>query len=158
MAGRAETPEKVTMPTNRLVKRLQGDDRVELFRAARASDFSPYFRVAESATAPVVRIEGGDKIMLGSNNYLGLADHPDIRAGALSALDRFGSAVTGSRLLNGTIDLHIELENEIADWHGTDDALVFTTGYQTNLGTIAALVGPSDRIVVDSAAHASIRP
>jgi 8-amino-7-oxononanoate synthase len=145
------------MSTNRLVKRLQGDDRVELFRAARASDFSPYFRVAESVTAPVVRIEGDEKIMLGSNNYLGLADHPAIRAGAHDALNKFGAAVTGSRLLNGTLDLHIELENEIAEWHGTDDALVFTTGYQTNLGTIAALVGPADRIVVDGAAHASIR-
>ena len=145
------------MSTNNLLERLKGDDRVDLLRAVRASDVSPYFRVMESTAAPVVQVEGKDRIMLGSNNYLGLADHPAIRAGAQDALDRFGGAATGSRLLNGTLDLHTELEAEIADWHGTEGALVFTTGYQTNLGTISALVGTGDRIVVDSAAHASIR-
>ncbi|QBJ96289.1 aminotransferase class I/II-fold pyridoxal phosphate-dependent enzyme [Rhodococcus sp. ABRD24] len=145
------------MAVNQLMQRLGGDARVELLRAIRESDVSPYFRVMESATAPVVRVEGADKIMLGSNNYLGLADHPGLKQGAQQALDRFGCAVTGSRLLNGTLDLHIELEAEIADWHGTDGAIVFTTGYQTNLGTISAIVGKGDVIVVDAAAHASIR-
>lgn len=145
------------MTVNRLIKRLDGDERVDLLRAVRDSDVSPYFRVMESATAPVVRVEGSDKIMLGSNNYLGLADHPDITKAAQEALDTFGSAITGSRLLNGTMDIHLELENEIREWHGTEDAMVFTTGYQTNLGTIAAVVGKGDVIVVDAAAHASIR-
>ncbi|SNT45815.1 aminotransferase class I/II-fold pyridoxal phosphate-dependent enzyme [Rhodococcoides kyotonense] len=145
------------MTVNRLIKRLDGDDRVELLRSVREADVSPYFRVMESATAPVVQVEGHDKIMLGSNNYLGLADHPDIKNAARDALDTFGSAVTGSRLLNGTMDLHLELENEIAEWHGTEGAMVFTTGYQTNVGTISAVVGKQDVIVVDSAAHASIR-
>ncbi|MFD4366686.1 aminotransferase class I/II-fold pyridoxal phosphate-dependent enzyme [Rhodococcus sp. NPDC058521] len=145
------------MAVNKLIKRLEGDDRVELLRAGRGQEGNPYFRVMESATAPVVRVEGEDRIMLGSNNYLGLADHPDIHKGAQDALDRFGGAVTGSRLLNGTMDLHLELESEIATWHGTEDAMVFTTGYQTNLGTISALMGPGDAVVVDSSAHASIR-
>lgn len=145
------------MTTNRLIRRLDDDERVDLLRAARESDVNPYFRVMESATGPVVRVEGADRIMLGSNNYLGLADHPAIRRGAQDALDRFGGAVTGSRLLNGTMDLHLELEAEIADWHGTDGAIVFTTGYQTNLGTISAIAGKGDVIVVDAAAHASIR-
>ncbi|MDG3010839.1 aminotransferase class I/II-fold pyridoxal phosphate-dependent enzyme [Rhodococcus sp. D2-41] len=145
------------MTVNRLTRRLSGDDRIELFRSVREAVGIPYFRVMESATAPTVRVEGADKIMLGSNNYLGLADHPAIRQGAQDALDRFGAAITGSRLLNGTIDLHLELEAEIAAWHGTEDAMVFTTGYQTNVGTISAVVGPGDLVVVDSAAHASIR-
>ena len=145
------------MAANRLTQRLSGDDRIELFRAVREAVGIPYFRVMESATAPIVRVEGADKIMLGSNNYLGLADHPAIRKGAQDALDRFGAAVTGSRLLNGTIDLHLALEAEIAAWHGTEDAMVFTTGYQTNVGTISAVVGAGDLVVVDSAAHASIR-
>lgn len=145
------------MATNRLMRRLADDERVDLLRAARESDVNPYFRVMESAAGPVVRVEGADRIMLGSNNYLGLADHPAIRRGAQDALDRFGGAVTGSRLLNGTMDLHLDLEAEIADWHGTDGAVVFTTGYQTNLGTISAIAGKGDVIVVDAAAHASIR-
>ncbi|MDJ0395886.1 pyridoxal phosphate-dependent aminotransferase family protein [Rhodococcus sp. G-MC3] len=145
------------MTVNRLIKRLDGDERVDLLRASREADVVPYFRVMQSATAPIVRVEGQDRIMLGSNNYLGLADHPDITAAARKALDTFGSAITGSRLLNGTMDIHLELENEIREWHGTEDAMVFTTGYQANLGTIAAVVGKGDVIVVDSAAHASIR-
>ncbi|GCE41838.1 8-amino-7-oxononanoate synthase [Rhodococcus wratislaviensis] len=145
------------MAVNRLIKRLGGDDRVDLLRAVRESDVSPYFRVMESVTAPVVQVEGADRIMLGSNNYLGLADHPAIRRGAQDALDTFGGAITGSRLLNGTMDLHLDLESEIAEWHGTEDAMVFTTGYQTNLGTISAVVGKGDVVAVDAAAHASIR-
>lgn len=145
------------MTVSRLTQRLSGDPRIELFRAVREAVGIPYFRVMESATAPIVQVEGADKIMLGSNNYLGLADHPAIRQGAQDALDRFGAAITGSRLLNGTIDLHLELEAEIAAWHGTEDAMVFTTGYQTNVGTISAVVGAGDVVVVDSAAHASIR-
>lgn len=145
------------MTVKRLIKRLDGDDRIDLLRAVRDSDVIPYFRVMESAAAPIVKVEGVDKIMLGSNNYLGLADHPQIKQGAHDAVSKFGSALTGSRLLNGTIDLHLELENEIAEWHGTQEAMVFTTGYQTNLGTISAVVGKEDVIIVDAAAHASIR-
>ena len=111
----------------------------------------------QSATNAYVRCDGRARIMMGSNNYLGLADHPRVREAARKAIDDFGTASTGSRVLNGTIDLHVELEAELAAWHGTEDALVFTTGYQTNVGAIGALIGPGDAIVLDCAAHASIQ-
>jgi len=85
-----------------------------------------------------------------------LADHPAVLKGARDALERYGATITGSRLLNGTIDLHVALEQELAEWHGTEAAVVFTTGYQANLGAISGLVGAGDTVVVDSAAHASI--
>jgi 8-amino-7-oxononanoate synthase len=105
---------------------------------------------------PVVEMEGAERIMLGSNNYLGLTGDERVLKGAEDALHRFGTGLTGSRLLNGTIPLHHELEREIADWMGTEDALVFSTGHQANLGTLGTLLGPSDTVIVDSADHASI--
>jgi 8-amino-7-oxononanoate synthase len=147
---------RTTNPPKVVLERLGNDERVALMRALCEQNALPFFRVAETATAATVRVEGREVVMLGSANYLGLANHRDVVAGARAALDRFGATITGSRLLNGTIDLHIELEEELADWHGTDAAIVFTTGYQANLGAISALVGAGDTIVVDSAAHASI--
>jgi 8-amino-7-oxononanoate synthase len=94
--------------------------------------------------------------MLGSNNYLGLTGDRRVKAAAREALDRYGTALTGSRLLNGTIPLHLELEREIADWMGTADAIVFTTGYQANLGTIGTILAPGDTVICDSGDHASI--
>src|SRR5213593_4646889 len=94
--------------------------------------------------------------MLGSNNYLGLTGDPRVKAAAREALDRYGTALTGSRLLNGTIPLHVELEGEIAEWMGTEDAIVFTTGYQANLGTIGTILEPGDTVICDSGDHASI--
>ena len=94
--------------------------------------------------------------MLGSNNYLGLTGDERVMQGAESALHRYGTGLTGSRLLNGTIPLHLELEEEIADWMGTESALVFSTGHQANVGTLGTLLGPSDTVIVDSADHASI--
>jgi 8-amino-7-oxononanoate synthase len=101
-------------------------------------------------------MEGAQRVMLGSNNYLGLTQDPRVKAAAAGALDRYGTALTGSRFLNGTIPLHIELEQEIADWMGTDDALVFTAGYLANVGCIATLLGPQDTVICDSGDHASI--
>ena len=101
-------------------------------------------------------MEGARRIMLGSNNYLGLTRDPRVKAAAREALDRYGTALTGSRLLNGTVPLHTELEREIADWMGTDDALVFTTGYQANVGALGTLLGPEDTVVCDTGDHASI--
>jgi 8-amino-7-oxononanoate synthase len=101
-------------------------------------------------------MEGAERIMLGSNNYLGLTGDPRVAAGARDALERFGTGLTGSRLLNGTTALHLELEAEIAGWMGTEDAIVFTTGHQSNLGTLQALLGPGDTVIADSADHASI--
>jgi 8-amino-7-oxononanoate synthase len=101
-------------------------------------------------------MEGAERIMLGSNNYLGLTGDPRVMAGARDALERYGTGLTGSRLLNGTIDLHLELEREIAEWMGTEDAIVFTTGHQANVGTLGTLLGPGDTVIADSADHASI--
>ena len=144
------------MSSQRMLDRIRHDKRIWAHRVLTKHDQNPFFRVMKSVNAPVVDVEDRSVIMLGSNNYLGLADHPLVRAGAAAALDKYGATVTGSRLLNGTISLHTELEEALADWHGTEQALVFTTGYQANLGGISALCGVGDTIVVDSAAHASI--
>ena len=104
----------------------------------------------------MVEMEGRETIMLGSNNYLGLTGDPRVKAAAREALERYGTALTGSRLLNGTIPLHVELEREIAEWMGTEDAIVFTTGYQANLGTIGTILEPGDTVICDSGDHASI--
>ena len=115
--------------------KVRDHDRADLLAAARAADVLPYFRRLESPAAPVVEMEGAERIMLGSNNYLGLTGDPRVMQGARDALERYGTGLTGSRLLNGTIDLHLELESELAAWMGTEDAIVFTTGHQANLGT-----------------------
>ena len=94
--------------------------------------------------------------MLGSNNYLGLTGDERVVAGARAALDTYGTGLTGSRFLNGTIPLHLDLEREIAEWMGTEDALVFTTGHQANVGTLGTILGPGDTVIADSADHASI--
>jgi 8-amino-7-oxononanoate synthase len=125
-------------------------------RAARAADVLPYFHVLTSAAMPVVEMEGAERIMLGSNNYLGLTGDERVMKGAEDALHRYGTGLTGSRFLNGTIPLHLELEREIAEWMNTDAALVFTTGHQANLSTLGTILGPSDTVIVDSGDHASV--
>ncbi len=94
--------------------------------------------------------------MLGSNNYLGLTGDARVKDAAREALERYGTGLTGSRFLNGTLSLHLELERELADWMGTEDALVFTTGYLANTGAIGTLLGPGDTVICDSGDHASI--
>jgi 8-amino-7-oxononanoate synthase len=131
-------------------------ERLEQLKAARELDLVPYFRVLEGPTLPVVEMEGKQRIMLGSNNYLGLTGDPRVATGARDALDRYGTGLTGSRFLNGTTDLHLELEHELAEWLGTEGALVFTTGHQANVGALGTILGPSDTVVVDSGDHASI--
>jgi 8-amino-7-oxononanoate synthase len=136
--------------------KVRGHERSEQLREAREADLLPYFRVLESAAAPVVEMEGAERVMLGSNNYLGLTGDERVKQGARDALERYGTGLTGSRLLNGTIDLHLELERELAEWMGTEDAIVYTTGHQANLGAIGTLLEPGDTVVVDSGDHASI--
>jgi len=131
-------------------------DRKEQLEAAKEADLLPYFRLIESEAGPTVEMEGRETIMLGSNNYLGLTGDPRVKAAARDALERYGTALTGSRFMNGTIPLHVELEREIAEWMGTEEALVFTTGYQANLGTIGTILGPGDTVICDSGDHASI--
>jgi 8-amino-7-oxononanoate synthase len=116
----------------------------------------PYFHVLTSPAMPVVEMEGAERIMLGSNNYLGLTGDERVLKGAEDALHRFGTGLTGSRLLNGTIPLHLELEREIAEWMQTEDAIVFSTGHQANLGALGTLLGPADTVIVDAGDHASI--
>ena len=131
-------------------------ERIEQLKAAREIDALPYFRVLEGPTLPVVEMEGERRIMLGSNNYLGLTGDERVKQGALDALHRYGTGITGSRFLNGTLDLHVELEQELADWLGTESALVFTTGHQANLGSLGTILGPGDTVVADRGDHSSI--
>src|SRR4051812_44078592 len=136
--------------------KVRGHERAEQLRAAREADLLPYFRRLESPAAPVVEMEGAQRIMLGSNNYLGLTGDQRVMQGARDALERYGTGLTGSRLLNGTIDLHLELERELAEWMGTEEALVFTTGHQANVGCLGTILSPGDTVIADSGDHASI--
>jgi 8-amino-7-oxononanoate synthase len=137
-------------------EKVRTHDRVEQLEAAKEGDLLPYFRILESQAGPVVEMEGRKTIMLGSNNYLGLTTDERVKQAARDALEAYGTGVTGSRLLNGTTPMHIELERELAEWMGTEDAIVFTTGYQSNLGAISALLQPGDTVICDSGDHASI--
>ena len=139
-----------------LFDKARRHERVEQLRAAREHDLMPYFRVLEGPAGPVVEMEGRERIMLGSNNYLGLTGDPRVKEAAREALERFGTGLTGSRFLNGTLSLHLELERELADWMGAEEALVFTTGYLANTGAIGTLLEPGDSVICDAGDHASI--
>jgi len=125
-------------------------------REVMASGYYPYFQPIEASYDTEVLIRGERKLMFGSNNYLGLTHHPRVLAAAASALERYGSGCTGSRFLNGTLDLHEELEGRLARFLGKEEALVFSTGFQTNLGVIAGLTDRDDHIFSDQLNHASI--
>ncbi len=129
------------------------------FTAARevmAMGVYPYFRVIESAPGTVVTVDGQKLLMIGSNNYLGLTDHPKVIEAAAQAVRDYGSGCTGSRFLNGTLDLHVQLEERLATFMKRPAALVFSTGFQTNLGTISCLAGRNDTIYADRSNHASL--
>jgi len=125
-------------------------------KEAIAEGLYPYFLPFAENEGTEVEYEGNRKIMCGSNNYLGLTTHPEVRAAAREAIDRYGTSCTGSRFLNGTLDLHEQLERELAEWVGKEAALVFSTGMQVNLGTISALVCKGDTVLLDKYDHASI--
>jgi 8-amino-7-oxononanoate synthase len=137
-------------------EKARSHDRLEQLEAAKEHDLLPYFRLLTSQAGPVVEMEGRETIMLGSNNYLGLTGDERVKAGAREALEAYGTGVTGSRLLNGTTPLHLDLERELAEWMKTEDAIVYTTGYQSNVGCIGTILGPGDTVVCDSGDHASI--
>lgn len=139
-----------------LFEKARSHERVEILKAAREHDLVPYFRLLEGPAGPVVQMEGAERIQLGSNNYLGLTGDARVKEASKRALDQYGTALTGSRFMNGTIPLHLDLERELAEWMGTDDALVFTAGYLANVGCIATLLGPGDTVICDSGDHASI--
>ncbi len=145
------------MPTSiDVFAKVRGHERAEVLAAARKAEVLPYFHVLTSPAMPVVEMEGAQRIMLGSNNYLGLTGDERVLKGAQDALHRYGTGLTGSRPLNGTTPLHLDLEREIAEWMGSEDALVFTTGHQANLGTLGTILGVGDTVIADSGDHASI--
>jgi 8-amino-7-oxononanoate synthase len=135
---------------------LEKCSRYTRAREVQASGFYPYFIPIEASYDTEVVIDGKRKIMVGSNNYLGLTHHPYVLEKARAALYRYGTGCTGSRFLNGTLDVHVELEEKLAELMGTEAALVFSTGYQTNLGVISTLVGRGDHLFLDKLNHASI--
>jgi 8-amino-7-oxononanoate synthase len=139
-----------------LFEKARTHERLEQLRAAREQDLLPYFRLLTGPAGPVVEMEGAERVMLGSNNYLGLTGDPRVKQAAHEALDTYGTGLTGSRFLNGTTPLHLELEREIAEWMGTEDSIVFTTGYQANVGCLSTILSPGDTVICDSGDHASI--
>ncbi len=116
----------------------------------------PYFSPIQKVRGNTVRVDGKKMIMVGSNNYLGLLDYPRVQRAARKAVTRYGVATCGSRFLNGTLDIHVELEKRLAKFLGKEEALVFSTGFQTNLGIISTLAGKGDAIFADRGDHASI--
>lgn len=129
---------------------------IDLLDKIREMDIYPYFHCLESKQAPVVFMEGKRKIMLGSNNYLGLTENKNVIEAGIKALEKYGSGVSGSRFLNGTLDLHLELEEALAKFTGYEDAITCSTGFQTNLSIISAICGKDDYILNDRENHASI--
>ncbi|MEK6646079.1 MAG: pyridoxal phosphate-dependent aminotransferase family protein [Candidatus Firestonebacteria bacterium] len=121
-----------------------------------AAGVYPYFRAIESGQDTEVVYKGKKLIMIGSNNYLGLTSHPKVKEAAIEAIKKYGSGCTGSRFLNGTLDIHEELEKRLAKFMNKEAALLYSTGFQTNLGAISALAGKDDIIICDRANHASI--
>lgn len=116
----------------------------------------PYFRCIDSEQDTEVMMSGKKVLMFGSNSYLGLTNHPRIKEAAIEAVRKYGTGCAGSRFLNGTLDIHIQLENELAEFVGKDEALVYSTGFQVNLGVLSCLTGRRDTILCDELDHASI--
>jgi 8-amino-7-oxononanoate synthase len=116
----------------------------------------PFFRTIQSAQDPEITMNGRKMIMVGSNNYLGLTNHPKVKEAAIEAIKKYGTGCAGSRFLNGTLDIHVQLEDKLARFMRKEAALIFSTGFQVNLGVISALVGKDDVVIIDKMDHASI--
>lgn len=125
-------------------------------KEAIAHGIYPFFIPLTETEGTEVMFQNHRLIMCGSNNYLGLTTHPEVREAAIKAVERYGTSCTGSRFLNGTLEMHEQLERELAEWVGKEASLVFSTGMQANLGTVSALVGRGDVVVLDKDDHASI--
>src|ERR1700686_4771192 len=123
--------------------------RYEDAARVRQTGYYSFFRVIESAQDPEVFIDGRSLIMLGSNNYLGLTNDARVKEAAIAAIRKYGSGCAGSRFLNGTLDLHVRLEERLAEFMRQDAAVVFATGFQVNLGAISCLVGKGDTVYLD---------
>ena len=122
----------------------------------KAIGWYPYFKRVESAQGPEITIDGAKKVVVCSNNYLGLANHPKVIEASVEAARKYGTSGTGSRLLNGSTDLHEKVEKKFAKFVDKEDALLFTTGHHSNLGALAALVGKGEIFITDKLDHASI--
>lgn len=140
-----------------MVKKLHG--KIAEFQVAnmlRDRGLYPYFRPIESAQDTEVLIDNKRVLMFGSNSYLGLTNHPKIKEASKKAIDKYGTGCAGSRFLNGTLDIHIELENRLATLVGKEAAVLFSTGYQVNLGVLSCITGRNDYIILDEYDHACI--
>lgn len=131
-------------------------ERYTLSREVQAAGVYTYYRPISSAQEPVVQMDGDDVIMLGSNNYLGLTSHPEVKQASIEASERYGTGCAGSRLLNGTLDIHVELEERLAEFMRRDAVLTFATGYQVNAGVLSCLLDRHDIAFLDALDHASI--
>ncbi len=139
-----------------LYEKIATDNDMRRVREAQSIGIYPYFRALSQSEGVTATIDGKDVVMLGSNNYLGLTTDPRVRQVMIEAVELYGTSVTGSRFLNGTLELHLELDRRLAEFVGKEAAVVFPTGYQTNVGTISAMVGKGDFVIVDKDDHASI--
>ena len=128
----------------------------EYLDGVKESGLYPYFHELSSGQDTEVIMSGRETIMIGSNNYLGLTSHPDVVKAGIEALQKYGSGCSGSRFLNGTLDIHIKLENELAEFLHKEAVVTFSTGFQSNLGIISAIAGRNDYILCDKENHASI--
>lgn len=140
-----------------MVKKLH--EKIAQFQVAnmlREQGLYPYFRPIESAQDTEVMIDGKRVLMFGSNSYLGLTNHPIIKEASKKAIDKYGTGCAGSRFLNGTLDIHIELENRLASYVGKEATVLFSTGYQVNLGVLSCITGRNDYIILDEFDHACI--
>jgi 8-amino-7-oxononanoate synthase len=127
-----------------------------LVKEAKSAGLYPYFHSLESGQDTIVQMHGKRTIMIGSNNYLGLTNHPDVIQAGIDTLKKYGSGCSGSRFLNGTLDIHLKLEKELATFLNKESCITFSTGFQTNLGIISAIAGRHDYIISDKENHASI--
>lgn len=144
---------KIVMKNENAKQRLQLNARITGMKNA---GIYPYFKSITSDQDTVVKINGKDVLMFGSNSYLGLTNHPYVKEAAKAAIDKYGSGCAGSRFLNGTLDIHVELEEKLARFLGKEAALIFSTGFQANLGVVSSITGRTDYIIIDEADHASI--
>jgi 8-amino-7-oxononanoate synthase len=142
-----------SMKNQHAKQRLQVNARITGMKNA---GIYPYFRPITSDQDTAVRINGKDVLMFGSNSYLGLTNHPYVQDAAKAAIDKYGTGCAGSRFLNGTLDIHVELEEKLARFLGKESALIFSTGFQANLGVVSSITGRHDYIIIDEADHASI--
>jgi len=153
------SPQEIETPTVVDLRRPDPFAKFAKFDAAHSlqrAGLYPYFRPIESSEGPVATIDGERVLMFGSNNYLGLTTDHRVRAAAAAAAQQYGTSCTGSRFLNGTLEMHLELENDLADWVGKESALVFSTGMQANLGAISVIAGRHTALLLDASVHASV--